>query len=52
MVWRKAFDTVDHGVLLYKLKAVGFSDLAVKWVGFYLGNRTQVVDIGGTTSRH
>lgn len=47
---QKAFDTVDHSVLLYKLKAIGFSDLAVKWVGSYLGNRMQVVDTGGTIS--
>ena len=40
--------------LVYKLKAVGFSDLALKWVGSYLENR-----IGGgpwgynvSTTRH
>ena len=48
---QKAFDTVDHGVLLYKLRAMGFSELTVKWVGSYLGNRMQVVDIGGTMSQ-
>ena len=48
---QKAFDTVDHCVLLYKLKAMGFSELAVKWVGSYLGNRMQVVDIGDTMSQ-
>ena len=47
---QKAFDTVDHCVLLYKLKAI-FSDLALKWVGSYLENRMQVVDIGGKMSQ-
>ena len=48
---QKAFNTVDHCVLLYTFKAMGFSELAVKWVGSYSGNRMQVVDIGGTMSQ-
>ena len=48
---QKAFNTVDHCVLLYTFKAMGFSELAVKWMGSYSGNRMQVVDIGGTMSQ-
>ncbi len=48
---QKAFDTVDHGILICKLKAIGFNDLAVNWVSSYLRDRKQVVDIGGTMSQ-
>ena len=48
---QKAFDTVDHGILVCKLKAIGFNDLAVRWVRSYLKDRKQVVDIGGTMSQ-
>ncbi len=48
---QKAFDTVDHGILICKLKAIGFNDLAVSWVSSYLRDRKQVVDIGGTMSQ-
>ena len=29
--FQKAFDTVDHDILLQKLKALGFDPLAIKW---------------------
>ena len=48
---QKAFDTVDHGILLSKLSPIGFCDSAVKWVNSYLTGRKQVVDIGGTMSQ-
>ena len=35
----KAFDTVDHNLLLYKLKSVGLSDDTVNWFQTYLTNR-------------
>ena len=47
---QKAFDTVDHDILLYKLKAMGMSKLCVKWMSSYLVNRKQVVDVHGTVS--
>ncbi len=48
---KKAFDTVDHGILVCKLKAIGFNDLVFRWVSSYLKDRKQVVDIGGTMSQ-
>ena len=47
---QKAFDTVDHTILLNKLKWLGADDLTVQWFRSYLTGRTQVTDIGGTMS--
>ena len=38
-----AFDVVDHGILLKKLTAYGFSPNAINWVNSYLSNRMQCV---------
>ena len=45
---QKAFDTVDHTILLNKLKWLGADDLTVQWFRSYLTSRTQVTDISGT----
>ena len=47
---QKAFDTVDHNILLGKLTAMGLNDNTVKWFKSYLTSRTQVVDIDGVRS--
>ena len=39
----KAFDTIDHDVMLNKLMDLGFSDSAIVWFRAYLTNRTQSV---------
>ena len=39
----KAFDTVDHGILLANLHKYGVHDTALKWFGDYLTNRMQYV---------
>ena len=49
---KKAFDTVDHGVLLAKLNHYGFRGLANTWFKNYLGNRKQFVHINGENSSH
>ena len=36
---QKTFDTVDHDILLKKLKALGFDPLAIKWFESYLKSR-------------
>ena len=41
--FRKAFDCVQHPVLLGKLKSLGLSGLVVDWVDSYLTNRKQRV---------
>ena len=46
----KAFDLVDHSLLLHKLKIYRCSEEALDWFTFYLSKRTQKVDINGQTS--
>ena len=46
----RAFDTVDRGILLDKLKLYGIRGLALKLLKSYLGNRTQCVRLNGITS--
>ena len=45
---QKAFDTVDHGILIEKLKSIGVSSFP--WFESYLTDRKQCVDIKGTRS--
>lgn len=46
----KAFDTIDHNILLEKLKHYGFSNLSLKLLRCYLTNRKQFVHFDGTNS--
>lgn len=41
----KAFDKVDHGILLAKLEALGFSPNLITWIESYLKDRTLSVRI-------
>ena len=47
---KKAFDTVDHQILLNKLKAYGPSGEEITWFESYLGNRKQCCRVHGQTS--
>ena len=47
---KKAFDTVDHQVLLNKLTFFNFSHSTMQWFGSYLANRTQCVAVNGVKS--
>lgn len=46
----KAFDTVDHVILLRKLSVLGFSNALVELIHSYLYNRQQYVHISGYES--
>ena len=46
----KAFDKVDHGVLLHKLKNLGISGKIGVWLAKFLSNRFQVVACDGIKS--
>ena len=46
----KAFDLVDHALLLGKLNKYGFRGKLGEWLTSYLSNRTQLVEIGNTKS--
>ena len=47
---KKAFDTVHHETLIYKLNHYGFTNVTNLWFRNYLSNRTQYVTVGKETS--
>ena len=46
----KAFDKVNHGILLNKLKKIGINCKIGVWIHNFLSNRQQCVAVNGTTS--
>ena len=46
-----AFDSVEHQLLLQKLKRYNIGDSAIKWIASYLAYRTQYVVIGTSHSK-
>jgi hypothetical protein len=49
--FKKAFDLVDHDILLYKLKLYHFSNNAIIFFKSYLSNRKQLIKNGGVRSQ-
>lgn len=50
--FEKAFDRVNHAILLMKLEALGIHGDLLRWVKSYLTNRSQAVVIGGFRSNY
>ena len=47
---KKAFDTVNHDILLHKMKVDGISGPELEFFNSYLRNRVQYCNINGCTS--
>ena len=47
----KAFDTLNHSILLRKLKYYGLDNNAISWFKSYLTDRKQYVEIDGVKSQ-
>lgn len=50
--FEKAFDRVDHDILLHKLNNLGIHGDLLRWVSSYLSNRSQAVVVGGFRSNY
>ena len=48
---RKAFNTVDHNILIKKLNSYGIVDRTGDWFESYLSNRTQFCALNGNKSK-
>ena len=47
---QKAFDTINHDILLRKMSALRFSDRSINWFQSYLSNRSFRVNVQGKYS--
>ena len=47
----KAFDKVNHRLLILKLRSTGIEELIVKWIGNWLSDRKQRVVMGSSESQ-
>ena len=45
--YSKAFDTIDHSILLRKLRLYDLDEKSLQWFGNYLSNRQQLVKANG-----
>ena len=51
LVFQKAFDKGDHGILLHKIRDIGITGALGKWMHAFLKNRIQSVAVKGATSQ-
>ena len=50
MTLKKAFDTIDHEIILRKLSYFGADQAIIEWFQSYLSNRTQRCNVNGNLS--
>ena len=43
---QKAFDTIDHSILLEKMTCLGFAESTIAWYKSYVTNRCFIVNVG------
>ena len=43
---QKAFDTIDHSILLEKMSCLGFAGKTIAWYMSYLTNRSFILNVG------
>ena len=48
----KVFDTIDHSILLEKMKCLSFSESMIMWFTSYLSNQSFIVSVGKEFSSH
>ncbi len=44
--YSKAFDLIDHNILVQKIRRLGVDDILIRWISDYLGDREQRVKLG------
>ena len=47
---QKAFDTIDHNILITKIPFMGFTDATIKWYTSYLSNRKFIISTENANS--
>ena len=47
---KKAFDTIDHKIIVRKMSHFGADHNTLKWFQSYLGNRSQMCNVNGNQS--
>ena len=47
---QKAFDTIDHNILIKKIPFLGFTDETIKWYTSYLSNRKFIISMENANS--
>ena len=47
---KKAFDTIDHNILIKKAENMGLRDIVINWLQSYLSNRKQYVEFRNNKS--
>ena len=49
--YSKAFDKVDHGILIRKLESMGINGKILRWISAFLSDRKQSVMVNGVLSK-